>query len=181
MFARAVIVSMVVLSLAATIHSQTESPVEATLRPLDFGLVRVGVANPRQGAKSAASFIVVYGGFSIHSLAGCVVILRNEGMDRGRRFVYEVVIPLAELSSKGSIGEAVGEVGPPGSDMGQEFYPWSITYDVRSRSRRVVLHDRIRKRILARGAHVSFSVRERNVLDKIEEAFGKAIGICNQR
>ena len=109
------------------------------------------------------------------------MILRNQGLDKGRRFVYDVVIPLAELSRKGSIGEALGEVGPSGSDMGQEFYSWSITYDVKSRGRRVLLRDQVRKRILARGAHVSFSVRERTVLDRIEEGFGKAIGICNQR
>jgi hypothetical protein len=172
---------MIAFAFASATHSQTESPVEATLRPLDFGLIRVGVANPKRGAKSASSFIVVYGGFSIQSIRGCEVILRNQGLDKGRRFVYDVVIPLAELNSKGSIGEALGEVGPPGSDMRQEFYSWSITYDVKSRGRRVLLHDRVRKRILARGAHVSFSVRERTVLDRIEDGFGKAIRICNQR
>lgn len=171
---------LIALLVRNAAYLQTESPVAASLRPLDFGLVKVGVANPKQGEKSASSFIEVVGGFTIHSIAGCVVTLRNEGRDKGQRFVYDAVIPLAELNSHGHIGQAAGEVGPPGSDMGQEFYPWSIMYDVTSRHRSIILHDRIRKRILARGAHVSFRVRERDVLNKIDEAFRKAIVICNQ-
>ena len=82
-------------------------------------------------------------------------------------------------SAPPQIGLAPGKYRPH-IVMGQEFYPWRIRYDVKSRGRTVILHDRVRKRILARGAHVSFSVRERSTLDKLAEAFEKAIASCNQ-
>jgi hypothetical protein len=152
--------------------------VEALLRSLDFSVVRVGVANPKRGEKSGARFVEVYGGFSLHSIEHCTATLRNQGVDKGSRFLYEVVIPLNELRAVGSIGQTAGGVGPPGPHTRQEFYPWSIDYDIKSRQRRIFLYDRIRNRVLARGAHVSFIVRDRPTLDKIAEVLKAAVEMC---
>ena len=42
-------------------------------------------------------------------------------------------------------------------------------------------HDRVRRRIIARGAHVSFNVREREAVDKLQEAFRKAVLMCRNK
>ena len=175
------IVLLIVLASTSLSFAQTNPTVEEALRQIDFKLVRLGVANPKPGRKSASHFIAVTGGFALLSIEGCTVTLRNEVVVKGRKSIYDAVIPLHQLSSEGLISESPGGVllskpieNPP------EFYPWGILYRVNSRRRTVMLFDRVNKCTLARGAHVDFSVLERATLDKVEAAFRKAIDTCNR-
>ena len=181
MFAKTILLLVVLLAFISVTTAQERADVVAKLKPLDFGLIRIGVANPKPGAKSASSFIEVSGGFAIKEISGCTLTLRNEGLDKGRKFIFDVVIPIGELESRGSIGEAAGEVGPTGSVMDQEFYPWSVTFDVKGYQRKIMLYDRVRKRVLARGAHVSFRVREHSFLDQFNETFSGVIKMCQHQ
>ena len=54
----------------------------------------VGVANAKKGEKSASRFVDVYGGVRILSVVGCTITFRNDGVDKGRRFIYDAVVPL---------------------------------------------------------------------------------------
>ena len=178
MLTRATLAVLALLTIIFPAYSQSESSVEALLKPLDFSSIVVGVANAKKGQKSASSFVDVYGGVRILSVADCTITFRNEGVDKGRRFVYDAVVPLSMLNEKSYIGEAAGGIGPPGYKSNTDWYGWSVNFDVRQGRRSVVLHDRVRKRVLARGAHVTFRVRTGEEAKDVAEKFSHAILIC---
>ncbi len=132
----------------------------------------------RKGQKSASSFVDVYGGVRILSVVGCTITFRNEGVDKGRRFIYDAVVPLSMLNEKSYIGQAAGGVGPPGYKSKYEWYGWIRAFRRKARRRSVVLHDRVRRRVLARGAHVTFSVRTEEEAKDVAEKFSHAIRMC---
>ena len=179
MLTRATLAVLAILTIIFSAYSQSESSVEALLKPLDFSSIVVGVANAKKGQKSASSFVDVYGGVRILSVADCAITFRNEGVDKGRRFIYDAVVPLTLLNEKSYIGQAAGEVGPP--EPKTEWYPWSVYFDARQARRSVVLHDRVRKRVLARGAHVAFRVRTEKEAKDVAEKFSHAIRMCRRR
>lgn len=151
------------------------------MKSLDFSVVSVGVAKTRKGPKSALHFVEVDGAFTLHSIVGCTVTLRNEGTYRRRKFTYDAVIPLSELIDKGDIGQPFGGVALSKPKFETEFFPWTLTFETRRLKSTISLHDRIRRLILARGAHVMFGLRDRETLDKFEQAFRTAIQVCGPR
>ena len=178
MFTRAILASVAILTIISSAFSQSESSVEAILKPLDFSTIVVGVANAKKGEKSASRFVEVYGGVRILSVVGCTITFRNQGVDKGRRFIYDAVVPLSMLNEKSYIGQAAGAISPPGNKSKFGWYPWSVNFDVRQARRSVVLHDRVPKRVLARGAHVSFNVRTEEEAKDVAEKFSHAIRMC---
>ena len=138
----------------------------------------VGVANAKKGEKSASSFVEVYGGLRILSVADCTITFRNEGVDKGRRFIYDAVVPLTMLNEKSSTGQVAGGIGPPGYKPKSEWYGWSVHFDIKQTRRSVVLYDRVRRRVLARGAHVAFRVRTEQEAKAVAEKFSDAIRMC---
>ena len=77
----------------------------------------------------ARIIVEVYGGFTLHSIVGCTVTLRNEGIGRHRRFTYDVAIPLSELIDKDHIGQPLAEVALSKPEFETEFFPWTLTFN----------------------------------------------------
>jgi hypothetical protein len=173
-----ILISITVLAFSLPVLAQSESPVEA-LRQLDLKAVRVGVADPDPGEKSASSFTELPGGVTIDSITGCTVTLRNEQTGKGRKWIYYVVIPLNQLKSKGSLSQVAGATHISGDVSNIDFSGWRITYDVKTLRRLVTLHGPNSRSILARGAHVAFNVKEREQLDELNAVFTKVIDNCN--
>ena len=176
---RLILVSIAFLAFGLPVNAQTESPVD-DLRQLNFALIQVGVADAKPGEKSASSFMELVGGLSINSINGCTITLRNEQTGKGRKWIYHVVVPLNELKSKGALSRTAGGtiVSEDLPDIDLDL--WRIQYDVRSLQRLVTLHGPNSWFILARGAHVAFSVKKREQLDELNAVFTKAIDRCNQ-
>lgn len=177
---RLVCVAITILAFNLPVPAQTEPPVEA-LRQFDLKIIRVGVANAEPGQKSASSFMELFGGVAIDSINGCTVTLKNEQFGKGRQWIYEVVIPLNELSSEGHIGQVAGGTLMSGDDPGIEFPYWTTRFDVRSRRRLVTLHGPNSKLVSARGAHITFSATERKTIDELNAALTSAIETCNKQ
>lgn len=176
---RLILVSISAFAFALPITAQTTSSVEA-LRELDFKSVLVGVANAEPGEDSASSFMKLIGGVTIDSITGCTMTLRNEQTGKGRKWIYHVVIPLNELSSKGTLSQATRATQVSGDISVLNLPFFLVRYDVKDLRRLVTLHGPNSTAVLARGAHVSFGVKERVDLDLVNAAFAKAIDECNQ-
>ena len=177
---RLVFVAITFLALCPPVLAQTESPVEA-LRTLDLKVFRVGVANAKPGEKSASSFMEVIGGVTIDFITGCTVTLRNEQFGKGRRWIYEIAVPLNELSSEGHVGQVAGGTLMSGEDPGIEFPYWTTRFDVSSRRRLVIMYGPNGNYVTARGAHITFSAKERKTVDEFNAAITKAIETCNKQ
>jgi hypothetical protein len=177
---RLIFVLLTVLAFNLPVRAQTDSPVEA-LRQLDLKVIRVGVANAKPGEKSASSFMELQGGVTIDSILGCTITLRNEQTGKGRKWIYKVAIPLNELNSEGNIGQVAGGSLMSGENPGIDFPFWTTRFDVSSRRRFVSLHGPNSTLVAARGAHISFSAKERSTIDELSAALTKAIETCNKQ
>jgi hypothetical protein len=179
MLIRVICTALAVLSLSVAAQAQGEQTLEQALASIDFASANVGVANAKAGSPSASSFYEVFSGFRLASVEGCTVTLRNEGKNRRGKYIYEVVLPLADLSDATKVSQsyASGGAGAPQD----EFYPWLMFFDVKGQRRSITLNDRVRRRVMARGAHVSFSLRERQAAEKFAEGVQHAIRTCSRR
>lgn len=179
MFIRTILLLLSIPLSFGVARSQEVPTVESSLKSLDFSVVSVGVAKTKKGANSASHFVDVLGGFTLHSIVGCTITLRNEGIGRRRKFTYDAVIPLSELIDKGHVGQPLGGVAFGKPEFESEFFPWTLTFNTKRLKSTINLHDRVRRIILARGAHVVFGLRDRETLDKFDQAFRTAIQLCS--
>lgn len=168
-----VLITVLIYSVAA--HAQEGETLRQTLTSIDFSSANIGVANAKRTGPSASSFYEVFSGFRLASIEGCTITLRNEGKNKRGKYIYEVVVPLEDLNEASTVSESFAS-GVGGASA--ESYPWLMHFNTKGRSRSITLNDRVRKLLLARGAHISFSLRERQAAEKFAEGFQNAIRLC---
>ena len=144
------------------------------LASIDFSRASVAVANAGKGKASDSSFVEISKGFRLASVEGCTIVLRNEGIDRRAKYVYEVIIPLAELNAGGEVTDP----SPEEITDRESFGNWKVLFRTKDGQRSVVLDAQGRKRLSARGAHMWFGLDNHQAAENFLENFQRVIQKC---